>query len=55
VQPLSKLTLLPPSMEPSIVNGYGQDNLEFLRQASIKYDPEGLFQKGCVGGFKLGR
>jgi hypothetical protein len=36
-------------------DGYGQDNLAFLRQASIKYDPEGLFQRGCVGGFKLGR
>jgi hypothetical protein len=36
-------------------NGYGQDNLEFLRQTSWAYDPEGLFQRGCVGGFKLGR
>ena len=33
--------------------GYGKDNYQFLRQVSRKYDPEGLFQKGCVGGFKL--
>jgi len=33
--------------------GYGKENLEFLRDVSRKYDPEGLFQKGCVGGFKL--
>jgi hypothetical protein len=36
-------------------DGYGQGNLELLKQASSKYDPEGLFQRGCVGGFKLGR
>lgn len=35
-------------------DGYGSDNLEFMRQVSEKYDPEGLFQRGCVGGFKLG-
>lgn len=34
--------------------GYGQENLRFLRGVSKKYDPDGLFQKGCVGGFKLG-
>jgi hypothetical protein len=33
---------------------YGEENLHFLRGVSRKYDPEGLFQKGCVGGFKLG-
>jgi FAD/FMN-containing dehydrogenase len=34
--------------------GYGDDNLEFMKEVSQRYDPEGLFQKGCVGGFKLG-
>jgi len=34
--------------------GYGEENWRFLRQVSRKYDPEGLFQTGCVGGFKLG-
>jgi len=32
---------------------YGEENWRLLREASSKYDPEGLFQKGCVGGFKL--
>ena len=35
--------------------GYGTENWEFLKSVSRKYDPEGLFQKGCVGGFKLER
>ena len=34
--------------------GYGPENLEFLREVSKKYDPDGLFQKACPGGFKLG-
>ena len=34
--------------------GYGEENWWFLREVSKKYDPEGLFQKGCTGGFKLG-
>ncbi|KAL9084581.1 MAG: hypothetical protein Q9165_008006 [Trypethelium subeluteriae] len=33
--------------------GYGEENLRFLREVGRKYDPGGLFQKGCVGGFKL--
>jgi FAD/FMN-containing dehydrogenase len=33
--------------------GYGEEGLRFLREMSGKYDPDGLFQKGCVGGFKL--
>ena len=33
--------------------GYGAENWQFLRRVSRKYDPEGLFQRGCVGGFKL--
>ena len=33
--------------------GYGEENWRFLQQVSRKYDPEGLFQRGCVGGFKL--
>ena len=34
--------------------GYGEENLEFLKGVSKDVDPEGLFQKGCTGGFKLG-
>jgi FAD/FMN-containing dehydrogenase len=33
--------------------GYGEDHLEFLREVSRKVDPDGLFQQGCAGGFKL--
>lgn len=32
---------------------YGEENLRLLRQVSRRYDGDGLFQKGCVGGFKL--
>jgi FAD/FMN-containing dehydrogenase len=35
--------------------GYRQDNVDFMREVSRRYDSEGLFQKACVGGFKLGR
>jgi len=34
--------------------GYGEENLEFLRRVSREVDPQGLFQRGCKGGFKLG-
>ena len=33
--------------------GYGKENRKFLQDVSRKYDPDGLFQRGCVGGFKL--
>ena len=33
--------------------GYGEENWRFLQRVSRRYDPEGLFQRGCVGGFKL--
>ena len=32
---------------------YGEENLRFLRDTAKKYDPDELFQKGCLGGFKL--
>ncbi|KAF1969982.1 FAD binding domain protein [Bimuria novae-zelandiae CBS 107.79] len=34
--------------------GYGIAGKRFLQDVSRRYDPEGLFQRGCVGGFKLG-
>lgn len=33
--------------------GYGGENWRFLQGVSRSYDPDGLFQTGCVGGFKL--
>ncbi|KXJ87468.1 hypothetical protein Micbo1qcDRAFT_167474 [Microdochium bolleyi] len=37
------------------LEGYGEENLQFMREVSRRYDPKGLFQTGCLGGFKLGR
>ncbi|KAH7562328.1 FAD binding domain-containing protein [Bipolaris maydis] len=34
--------------------GYGEENLESLHRVRREVDPEGLFQHGCSGGFKLG-
>ena len=34
-------------------DGYGPENLRFLREVSKRYDPDGFFQKACAGGFKL--
>jgi hypothetical protein len=33
-------------------DGYGEENLEFLRRVSREVDPEGLMQRGCTGGFR---
>ena len=33
--------------------GYGEENTRFLQAVSRNYDPDGLFQRGCKGGFKL--
>ncbi|TVY42553.1 Bifunctional solanapyrone synthase [Lachnellula subtilissima] len=33
--------------------GCGEENVKLMREASQEYDPDGLFQKGCTGGFKL--
>lgn len=35
------------------IDSYGVENKKALQEASRKYDPEGLFQKGVPGGFKL--
>ena len=34
-------------------SGGSEENLQLLRDASSMYDPKGLFQSGCAGGFKL--
>ncbi|RYP10556.1 hypothetical protein DL765_008060 [Monosporascus sp. GIB2] len=36
-----------------IIGGYGEESVSKLRETSKKYDPEGMFQKGVPGGFKL--
>lgn len=35
------------------LQGYGEENFRFMQRVSREYDPDGLFQKGCIGGFKL--
>jgi FAD/FMN-containing dehydrogenase len=35
------------------IRGYGEDNVQILREVSRKYDPKKTFQKAVVGGFKL--
>lgn len=42
-----------PSQEP--IAGYGRENVEFLRQVSRRYDPDGVWQRQVPGGFKLGQ
>ena len=37
----------------NVMAGYGERSLARLRAASQKYDPEGMFQRGVPGGFKL--
>lgn len=37
------------------IGSYGPKNQNLLRETSKKYDPEGLFQKGVPGGFKLSK
>ncbi|KAL8987686.1 MAG: hypothetical protein Q9177_003133 [Variospora cf. flavescens] len=34
-------------------DGYGAENKRFLQDMSRIYDPNSLFQRACVGGFKL--
>jgi len=36
-----------------VIAGYGEGNRMELRRVSRVYDPEGVFQKAVVGGFKL--
>lgn len=36
-----------------VIAGYGEESVSRLREASKKYDPEGVFQKSVPGGFKL--
>ncbi|KAH9908353.1 FAD-binding domain-containing protein [Xylariomycetidae sp. FL2044] len=35
------------------IASYGAENKKMMQDVSRKYDPEGLFQKNAVGGFKL--
>ncbi|RWA09625.1 hypothetical protein EKO27_g5487 [Xylaria grammica] len=41
------------SEDQDVIGSYGGENEKFLQEVSRKYDPEGLFQKGVPGGWKL--
>ncbi|KAK5992201.1 FAD-dependent monooxygenase sdcF [Cladobotryum mycophilum] len=51
--PWQYLNYADPSQNP--LKSYGQQNLQFLRSVSRKYDPNGVFQNQVPGGFKLSR
>lgn len=35
------------------IGSYGAESKALLQRVSTRYDPEGIFQKGCSDGFKL--
>ncbi|KAK2615942.1 hypothetical protein N8I77_002663 [Diaporthe amygdali] len=39
--------------EQEVLQSYGEENLRKMREAAVKYDPKGVFQQLCPGGFKL--
>lgn len=36
-----------------VLQSYGPDNVRRIRDAASRYDPEGVFQYLCPGGFKI--
>ena len=42
-----------PTQDP--LSSYGENNLEFMREVSAKYDPKGLFHERVPGSFGLSR
>jgi hypothetical protein len=49
--PFKYLNYAAPFQDP--IGSYGEANQTKLREASHKYDPDKLFQKGVPGGWKL--
>lgn len=49
--PYKYMNYAAPFQDP--IGSYGAENKAKLQAASKKYDPEGLFQKGVPGGWKL--
>lgn len=37
------------------LGSYGERNLDNLRDVGRKYDPKGVFQNLCPGGFKISK
>lgn len=42
-----------PTQDP--LASYGEQNLDFMKKVSAKYDPKGLFQERVPGSFRLSR
>ena len=40
-------------MSQDPLGSYGQRNVQRLKQVAAKYDPTGVFQGLCIGGFKI--
>lgn len=36
-----------------VLESYGSENIARMKNAAAKYDPEGVFQRLCPGGFKI--
>ena len=36
-----------------VISSYGQENMEYMRRVSRKYDPAQVFQRLVPGGYKL--
>lgn len=34
------------------LRGYGDENVEYIKEVAARYDPEGVFQTPVPGGFK---
>jgi hypothetical protein len=49
--PFKYLNYAAPFQDP--IASYGSENVKKLQDASKKFDPDGLFQKGVPGGWKL--
>lgn len=41
--------------EQDVFEGYGEENLAFLRDVGERYDKVGLWRERCPGGFKVFR
>ncbi|KAI1095732.1 hypothetical protein F5B19DRAFT_440755 [Rostrohypoxylon terebratum] len=41
------------SPDQEVLQSYGPDNVRKMKEAAIKYDPKGVFQRLCPGGFKI--
>ncbi|KAI1385203.1 uncharacterized protein F4822DRAFT_438116 [Hypoxylon trugodes] len=41
------------SPDQNVLQSYGKDNVDKMRNAAAKYDPKGVFQRLCPGGFKI--